>query len=69
MRLEDHYTGCMLGLAIGDALGYPVEFMNRIEIAEAFGPQGITDFVETHWCRRGNYSDDTQMTIAVARLG
>jgi ADP-ribosylglycohydrolase len=67
MLLENRFTGCMLGLAIGDALGYPVEFMNRDEITQAYGPQGIIDFVENQWHPRGMYSDDTQMTIAVAQ--
>src|ERR1700693_5122563 len=67
MLLEDRFTGCMLGLAIGDALGYPVEFMNRDEIAKAYGPAGITGFVGDQWHQVGNYSDDTQMTIAVAK--
>lgn len=67
MTLEERFSGCMLGLAIGDALGYPVEFMNRAEIAKAHGPQGITGFVEDRWHKKGLYSDDTQMTIAVAK--
>jgi ADP-ribosylglycohydrolase len=67
MMLEDRFTGCMLGLAVGDALGYPVEFMNRDEIARAYGPDGISGFVDGPWHARGCYSDDTQMTIAVAK--
>lgn len=71
--------GAILGLAIGDALGMPVEFRRRQQILEAWGPQGITDFVDEHapvWPRMpiilgtrhppGAYSDDTQMTLAVA---
>ncbi|MBK8269918.1 MAG: ADP-ribosylglycohydrolase family protein [Planctomycetes bacterium] len=30
--IRNHYEGCMLGLAIGDALGWPVEFMKLSEI-------------------------------------
>lgn len=55
-----------MGLAVGDALGYPVEFLNRSELRAKFGPDGVTDFVP-HRNRRGLYSDDTQMTLAVAR--
>lgn len=66
MLLEDRFTGCLLGLAIGDALGYPVEFMNRDEITQAYGPEGITGFVDGRWHKRGTYSDDTQMTVSVA---
>ena len=54
MLLEERCTGCMLGLAIGDALGYPAEFMNRDEIARAYGVTGITGFVNGP--SRGCYS-------------
>jgi ADP-ribosylglycohydrolase len=73
------FEGAMLGLAIGDALGMPAEFRRRRQILEAWGPQGITDFVDEHapvWPPKpillgtrhppGAYSDDTQMTLAVA---
>jgi ADP-ribosylglycohydrolase len=61
------FQGAILGLAIGDALGYPAEFLRRSQILNKFGPTGITDFVpafDRH--PPGTYTDDTQMTIAVA---
>jgi ADP-ribosylglycohydrolase len=74
------YEGAILGLAVGDALGFPAEFRSRRQILEAFGPDGLADFVALHdprWPERpailgkrhpaGTFSDDTQMTIAVAR--
>lgn len=74
------FSGCMLGLAVGDALGFPTEFRSHEQILKAFGPQGVTDMVALHDPRwpeppyilgtrhpAGTYSDDTQMTIAVAR--
>ena len=73
------FEGCVLGLAIGDALGFPTEFRSRAQILESFGPQGVTDFVELQdptWPAvpailgtrhpAGTYTDDTQMTLAVA---
>ncbi len=36
--------GLIFGLAIGDALGYPTEFMTLGRIKADFGPYGITDF-------------------------
>ena len=36
-RLEDRFLGCLVGLAVGDALGSAVEFKSRAEIAESFG--------------------------------
>ncbi len=64
--MKNRYRGCLVGLAVGDALGYPVEFLNGSELRAKYGPAGITDFV-THHGQRGLYSDDTQMTLAVAR--
>jgi ADP-ribosylglycohydrolase len=60
--LEERFEGCFLGLAIGDALGYPTEFLSWEEIQKKFGSQGIQDLP-------GNpalHSDDTQMSLAVA---
>jgi len=71
--------GSILGLAIGDALGFPAEFRRRAQIVAALGEPGVVDFVALHdprWPPRplivgkahppGTFSDDTQMTIAVA---
>ena len=67
MERQERFIGCMLGLAIGDALGFPIEFMNRSEICKIYGKQGVTDFVpELYHQRIGIYSDDTQMSMAVA---
>ncbi len=67
MSTNARFRGCLLGLAIGDALGYPVEFLNRSELRKKFGPRGVTDFVPSARHPAGTYSDDTQMTLAVAR--
>jgi ADP-ribosylglycohydrolase len=53
--------GVIYGLAIGDALGYPTEFMSLDRIKAEYGPKGITDLPE-----RALFSDDTQMSIAIA---
>ncbi|RKN09581.1 ADP-ribosylglycohydrolase family protein [Streptomyces radicis] len=54
--------GCLLGGAIGDALGAGIEFASLAEITEAHGPAGVTDYVEAYG-RRGAVTDDTQMTL------
>ena len=59
------YTGCLLGGAVGDALGWPVEFLSMSEIRRKFGPDGIQDFVETAG-EVGAITDDTQMTLFTA---
>ncbi|MEU2722155.1 ADP-ribosylglycohydrolase family protein [Streptomyces smyrnaeus] len=54
--------GCLLGGAIGDALGAGVEFDSLAAIREKWGPQGVTDYVPAYG-RRGAVTDDTQMTL------
>lgn len=57
--------GCLLGGAVGDALGAPVEFLKRREIEHRFGPAGITDYARA-WGSLGRITDDTQMTLFTA---
>jgi ADP-ribosylglycohydrolase len=63
--LSDRFQGCLLGGAVGDALGAPIEFMGVSEIAGRFGEQGIRDYV-TAYGRLGAFTDDTQMTLFTA---
>ena len=64
--LISKYQGCLLGLAIGDALGAPVEFLRLQEIKKRYGRDGITDFHEWGGFKPGSYTDDTQMSLATA---
>lgn len=59
------YRGCLLGGAVGDALGWPVEFMALAEIRRKFGPAGMTALLEGE-AGRFEISDDTQMTLFTA---
>jgi len=61
----DRSRGCLLGGAVGDALGAPVEFMSIAEIRIAFGPTGIQEFAPAYG-RIGAVTDDTQMTLFTA---
>lgn len=61
------FLGCLSGIAIGDALGAPVEFMILSEIREKFGKDGIADFYPWDGFQPGSYTDDTQMSIATAK--
>lgn len=54
-----------MGGAIGDALGYPVEFMHYAQIVNKFGKNGITRF-ELNDKGVAEISDDTQMTLFTA---
>lgn len=60
------YRGCLLGLAIGDALGAPVEFLKLEEIKILYGRDGIREFRQWGFFRPGSYTDDTQMSLATA---
>ncbi len=61
------YEGCLLGLAIGDALGAPVEFLDLEQILGEYGPDGICGLEPWRDFRAGHYTDDTQMSLATAR--
>lgn len=63
--VKARFTGCLLGGAVGDALGAPVEFMKRAEILRRFGSDGITKY-ELAYGRLGAITDDTQMTLFTA---
>jgi ADP-ribosyl-[dinitrogen reductase] hydrolase len=63
--LRSRIRGCLLGGAIGDALGASVEFMRLAEIKARFGPQGIAEFAPAYG-RIGAITDDTQMTLFTA---
>lgn len=59
------FRGCLLGGAVGDALGAPVEFMSRAEILAQFGPAGISAYAPAYG-GLGRITDDTQMTLFTA---
>ena len=64
-HIQDLYRGCLLGGAVGDALGAPVEFMSRNQIIRTFGPGGIKNYVPA-FGQLGAITDDTQMTLFTA---
>lgn len=72
--LQDRIRGSLIGGAIGDALGYPVEFIYSFEgIQVRYGEKGITRLdTYQHWLGEGEQtgkavvSDDTQMTLYTA---
>jgi ADP-ribosyl-[dinitrogen reductase] hydrolase len=62
---RDRYRGCLLGGAVGDALGAGVEFASLAEIRRQYGPAGVTGYVPCYG-RSGAITDDTQMTLFTA---
>lgn len=70
----DKIRGSLIGGAVGDALGYPVEFINSyMGIQKRYGENGITRLDTTQWwlpdeenSSKAWISDDTQMTLFTA---
>jgi ADP-ribosylglycohydrolase len=56
-------AGCLYGLALGDALAAPTEFLSVEEIVDRFGEHGPAAPLGDP----ARVTDDTQMTLAVAR--
>ncbi len=67
---EENFIGCMLGVAVGDARGQPVEGYPPERIRKDFGE--VRDFMpgDTRLplpLTAGQWTDDTQMTLDIAR--
>ena len=60
-KLQDKCRGSLVGEAVGDALGYEVEFMSLSSIIKRFGEKGITRYVTHNGV--AEFSDDTQLTL------
>lgn len=61
------FEGCLLGHALGDALGAPVEFVDLAGIVERYGPHGLRTLEPWDGRPAGSYTDDTQLMLATAR--
>ena len=62
---RDRSIGCLVGGAVGDALGYTVEFEQWPYIRNTYGDKGITRYQLLH-NGKALISDDTQMTLFTA---
>lgn len=62
---KSRVLGSIMGLAVGDALGAPVEFTNQSALITKYGEDGITELEESYGVP-GAYTDDTQMSLATA---
>ena len=66
--MRDYVRGVILGGAIGDALGMPLEGLSKKEIQTYYGV--VSKYVDstysphTKGLARGQYTDDTQLTLA-----
>ena len=61
-HFADRIAGCLLGGAIGDAMGAGVEFLSLVEIRQRFGEHGVTGYTPAYG-RECAITDDTQMTL------
>ncbi|MDD3337102.1 MAG: ADP-ribosylglycohydrolase family protein [Eubacteriales bacterium] len=66
-ELADRIRGALYGVAVGDALGAPLEFMSAEGIRQQHGY--VREMIGGGWLdvRPGEVTDDTQMTLAVAK--
>ena len=62
---RDRFRGCLLGGAVGDALGAPVEFLSHSEIVRQHGGGGPSGLGRAYGVE-GAVTDDTQMTLWTA---
>lgn len=74
LLFQDKCRGSLIGGAIGDALGYPIEFVYSYEeIRAKYGEKGLTEYDTSYpWLEdylrhyKALFSDDTQMTLYTA---
>lgn len=71
-KTRSKVRGAIVGTAIGDSLGMPVEGLSPATIAGKFGtlrslvaPKKGTWAHRTHKLRRGQWTDDTQLMLAI----
>lgn len=64
-KTKEFYRGCLIGGALGDSLGWPVEFMTLEDIRAQYGNNGINSLVIGRK-GRAEITDDTQMTLFTA---
>lgn len=64
--IKDKIRGSLVGGAVGDALGYPVEFMSYAGIIRKYGGKGIMRYELDVNSEKALISDDTQMTLFTA---
>ena len=59
------FIGCLMGGAIGDAMGAPIEFLKYEQIQEKYGEDGVETLILDK-NRKAYITDDTQMTLFTA---
>lgn len=71
-KVTDRIQGALFGVAVGDALGMPTEFLSRSQVQEIYG--WVDQYHQTpKWhplakLPAGSITDDTEQTIAMAEM-
>lgn len=72
VKTRSRVRGAIVGTAIGDALGMPMEGMRPEAISQIYGrvsklmtPKAGTWAKKTHRLKRGQWTDDTQLMLAI----
>lgn len=65
-KIQDRIRGTLYGVAIGDAMGGPLEFLDANEIKMRYGQ--VREMIGGGWLnlKPGEVTDDTRMTLCVA---
>jgi ADP-ribosyl-[dinitrogen reductase] hydrolase len=63
--MENKFKGTLLGLAVGDALGGPLEFMSNSQVQIKHGT--VNNMIGGGWLqlRPGQYTEDTVLTLSL----
>ena len=61
---EDGFAGCLVGQALGDALGMPFEFMSSGSISARHAR--VVEFLPSPDLAAGQYTDDTKMMLCIS---
>ncbi|MBR2709955.1 ADP-ribosylglycohydrolase family protein [Candidatus Saccharibacteria bacterium] len=64
-KYQDKAEGMLVGLAVGDALGAPVEFGYSSDFIKKLWEE-LESFHDTPRCPRGVWTDDTEMALCIA---
>ena len=62
---QDKVIGTLVGAAVGDALGAPLEFHSRASVRRQY-PEPLREMVGCSTWAAGEYTDDTQMALCLA---
>ncbi|GAT68501.1 ADP-ribosylglycohydrolase [Planomonospora sphaerica] len=66
LKYASRVRGCLLGGALGNALGWPLSSTTLNEIRRQYGPSGVQGLVPDRDGCIGRISDDTQLTLFTA---